>query len=210
MMEEKKYDLNNPLERARMIRDSVMFFRQKQIMLVCPAALTYRFNDSIEALSYIFYHVAEVDDKDIYLEATLHHLGITIRTTYGIYHVKRLSDYNYKYSPHQDAIFKEDERKKIEIMEKEFNGAFSKQELEQRMENQSLAILDYSYHTQIENKLEHFLNKYFQGRWKSYTVESRQLDKISTQYTLRVTYDTGSIFEINKPSNRLTCKSNGK
>jgi hypothetical protein len=196
MMEEKKYDLNNPIERARLIRDCVLFFKQEQIVLRCPGSLTYVFNDSIEALSFVFYHVAEVDIKDTYLDATLNNLGVNIQTTNGTYSIKHLSYYGYKYHPSQDITFIKDEHKKIELMNKEFNSIFSEQELEQRIENQSLTILDCSFHTQIESKLEHFLNKYFQGRWKSYVVESQKLDSISTQYTLKITYDADSNVEL--------------
>lgn len=206
-MNKTNYDLNNPMERARAIKDSIMFFRQQETVLLCPAALSYKFNDSIEALSFVFYHTAEVDNRDVYIEAYLDQVGMYIRTSYGSYHLKRLSDFTYKYRPSEDEQFKIDTEKKIQLMEKEFNTRFSKQELESQMNHQALAIVNNGFiHTQIEDKLEHFLNQYFQGRWIEYTVESRQLDKISTQYTLKVKYDAG-VFEIAKPS-KLLCKSN--
>ena len=75
------------------------------------------------------------------------------------------------------------------------------------MTNQALAILDNAnMHTKIENKLEQFLNRYFNGQWLSYTVESRKLDAISTQYTLRVKYNSGETIELNKPQTFLTKK----
>lgn len=209
MQNKEQYNLNNPMERARIILDSVKIFRCEKVILMAPASLTYTFNNVIEALEFVFYHTQEVDYRGTFLEAhiTEKPCNIYIRSDYGSYMIKRLSDFEYKYDPNEDERFIQDEKFKIELMEREFNSQFSSKELEDRMTNQALAILDNnSMHTQIENKLEQFLNRYFNGQWTSYTVESRQLDSISTQYTLKVKYNTGETIELNKPQTSLTKK----
>lgn len=202
MQNKEQYNLNNPMERARIILDSVKIFRCEKVILMAPASLTYTFNNVIEALEFVFYHTQEVDYRGTFLEAhiTEKPCNIYIRSDYGSYMIKRLSDFEYKYDPNEDERFIQDEKFKIELMEREFNSQFSSKELEERMTNQALAILDNnSMHTQIENKLEQFLNRYFNGQWTSYTVESRQLDAISTQYTLKVKYNSGETIELKKP-----------
>lgn len=209
MQNKEQYNLNNPMERARIILDSVKIFRCEKVILMAPASLTYTFNNVIEALEFVFYHTQEVDYRGTFLEAhiTEKPCNIYIRSDYGSYMIKRLSDFEYKYDPNEDERFIQDEKFKIELMEREFNSQFSSKELEDRMTNQALAILDNnSMHTQIENKLEQFLNRYFNGQWTSYTVESRQLDSISTQYTLKVKYNTGETIELNKPRTSIKKK----
>jgi hypothetical protein len=177
---------------------------------MAPASLTYTFNNVIEALEFVFYHTQEVDYRGTFLEThiTENPCNIYIRSDYGSYMIKKLSDFEYKYDPNEDERFIQDEKFKIELMEKEFNQNFTSKELEDRMTNQALAILDNSnnMHTKIENKLEQFLNRYFNGQWLSYTVESRKLDAISTQYTLRVKYSSGEIIELNKPQTSIKKK----
>ena len=210
MQNKEQYNLNNPMERARIILDSVNNFRCEKVILMAPASLTYTFNNVIEALEFVFYHTQEVDYRGTFLEAHIaeNPCNIYIRSDYGSYMIKKLSDFEYKYDPNEDERFIQDEKFKIELMEREFNSQFTPNELEDRMTNQALAILDdnSNMHTNIENKLEQFLNRYFNGQWLSYTVESRQLDAISTQYTLRVKYNSGEIIELNKPQTSLTKK----
>lgn len=203
MQNKEHYNLNNPMERARIILDSVRWFRTEKVILMAPAALTYTFNNVIEALEFVFYHTQEVDYRGTFLEShiTEKPCNIYIRSDYGSYTIKKLSDFEYKYNPNEDERFIQDEKFKIELMEREFNSQFTPKELEDRMTNQALAILDNAnMHTKIENKLEQFLNRYFNGQWLSYTVESRQLDSISTQYTLKVKYNSGETIELNKPT----------
>ena len=210
MQNKEQYNLNNPMERARIILDSVNNFRCEKVILMAPASLTYTFNNVIEALEFVFYHTQEVDYRGTFLEAhiTERPCNIYIRTDYGSYTIKKLSDFEYKYDPDEDERFIQDEKFKIELMEREFNQNFTNKELEDRMINQALAILDNSNNmrTKIENKLEQFLNRYFNSQWLSYTVESRKLDAISTQYTLRVKYNSGKIIELNKPQSSLKKK----
>lgn len=209
MQNKEQYNLNNPMERARIILDSVKNFRCEKVILMAPASLTYTFNNVIEALEFVFYHTQEVDYRGTFLEAhsTERPCNIYIRSDYGTYMIKKLSDFEYKYDPNEDKRFIQDEKFKIELMEREFNSQFSSKELEDRMTNQALAILDNNnMHTQIENKLEQFLNRYFNGQWLSYTVESRQLDSISTQYTLKVKYNSGETIELKKPQTSLNKK----
>lgn len=192
------YDLNNPIERAALIRDGIGNFGQEEIILSSQNNII-KFNDIIETLSYVFY------TSECFIECQLNNAGIMIKTEDSVFYIKRLSDIEYKYSPKFERRFKQDEEKKIQIMENEFNSRFTNQELESHIENQSLALVSPGLHTKIEIKIEHFLNQYFNGRWTKYSIDSRRLDRISIQYTLKVTYDNGS-FEINKPSNRLYCK----
>lgn len=210
MQNKEQYNLNNPMERARIILDSVNNFRCEKVILMAPASLTYTFNNVIEALEFVFYHTQEVDYRGTFLEAHISEkpCNIYIRSDYGPYTIKKLSDFEYKYDPDEDERFIQDEKFKIELMEREFNQNFTNKELEDRMTNQALAILDNSnnMHTKIENKLEQFLNRYFNSQWLSYTVESRKLDAISTQYTLRVKYNSGKIIELNKPQSSIKKK----
>lgn len=209
MQNKEQYNLNNPMERARIIIDSLNNFKYKKVILMAPASLTYTFNNVVEALEFIFYHTQEVDYRGTFLEAhiTEKPCNIYIRSDYGSYTIKRLSDFEYKYNPNEDERFVSDEKFKIELMEREFNSKFTNNELEDRMTNQALDMLNNSsMHTRIEYKLEQFLNRYFNGQWVSYCVESRQLDAISTQYTLRVKYNSGETIELNKP--QISLKKN--
>ena len=197
------YNLNNPTEAARMLTE-ITFDGE---VILSSSKEMYKFNTPSEALMYVLYNEKE------YISATLEDDRIHIVSPYENYDIRKLISYSYKdketdnaNTETTDKLFKEDNNKKLELMEKEFNGQFTTNELEKRLENQSLQILDITYHTFIESKLERFLNKYFYGQWSSYSVESKQLDKISTQYTLKVVYDKGC-FELNKPSN-LICYSN--
>lgn len=193
------YNLNNPTEAARMLAE-ITFEGE---VILSSSKEVYKFNTPSEALMYVLYNEKE------FLSATLEDDRLHIVSPYESYDIRKLISYSYREtnntnSESTDKLFKEDETKKLEIMEKEFNGQFTTNELEKRLENQSIQILDITYHTFIESKLERFLNKYFYGQWSSYSVESRKLDKISTQYTLKVTYDRGC-FELNKPSNLICC-----
>ena len=208
-MQKEQYNLNNPMERARIIIDSLNNFKNKKVILMAPASLTYTFNNVVEALEFIFYHTQEVDYRGTFLEAhiTEKPCNVYIRSDYGSYTIKKLSDFEYKYDPSEDERFVSDEKFKIELMEREFNSKFTTNELEDRMTNQALDMLnDSNMHTRIEYKLEQFLNRYFNGQWLSYCVESRQLDAISTQYTLRVKYNSGETIELNKPQISLKKK----
>jgi hypothetical protein len=208
-MQKEQYNLNNPMERARIIIDSLNNFKCKKVILMAPASLTYTFNNIVEALEFIFYHTQEVDYRGTFLEAhiTERPCNVYIRSDYGSYTIKKLSDFEYKYDPNEDERFVSDEKFKIELMEREFNSQFTTNELEDRMTNQALDMLnDSNMHTMIEHKLEQFLNRYFNGQWLSYCVESRQLDAISTQYTLRVKYNSGETIELNKPQISLKKK----
>ena len=207
-MQKEQYNLNNPMERARIILDSLNNFKNKKVILMAPASLTYTFNNVVEALEFVFYHTQEVDYRGTFLEAhiTEKPCNVYIRSDYGSYTIKKLSDFEYKYDPNEDERFVSDEKFKIELMEREFNSQFTTNELEDRMTNQALDMLnDSNMHTMIEYKLEQFLNRYFNGQWLSYCVESRQLDAISTQYTLRVKYNSGET-ELNKPQISLKKK----
>ena len=208
-MQKEQYNLNNPMERARIILDSLNNFKNKKVILMAPASLTYTFNNVVEALEFVFYHTQEVDYRGTFLEAhiTEKPCNVYIRSDYGSYTIKKLSDFEYKYDPNEDERFVSDEKFKIELMEREFNSQFTTNELEDRMTNQALDMLnDSNMHTMIEYKLEQFLNRYFNGQWLSYCVESRQLDAISTQYTLRVKYNSGETIELNKPQISLKKK----
>jgi hypothetical protein len=208
-MQKEQYNLNNPMERARIILDSLNNFKNKKVILMAPASLTYTFNNVVEALEFVFYHTQEVDYRGTFLEAhiTEKPCNVYIRSDYGSYTIKKLSDFEYKYDPNEDERFVSDEKFKIELMEREFNSQFTTNELEDRMTNQALDMLnDSNMHTRIEYKLEQFLNRYFNGQWLSYCVESRQLDAISTQYTLRVKYNSGETIELNKPQISLKKK----
>jgi hypothetical protein len=195
------YNLNNPTEAARMLAE-ITFDGE---VILSSSKEVYKFNTPSEAIMYVLYNEKE------FTSATLEDDRVHITTPYESYDIRKLISYSYKETTNvantettTDKLFKEDENKKIELMEKEFNGCFTTNELEKRLENQSLQILDITYHTFIESKLERFLNKYFYGQWSSYSVESRKLNDISTQYTLKVTYDKGG-FELNKPSNLICC-----
>lgn len=196
------YNLNNPTEAARMLAE-ITFEGE---VILSSSKEVYKFNTPSEAVMYVLYNEKE------FTSATLEDDRIHITTHYESYDIRKLISYSYKETNNTnsesetttDKLFKEDDNKKLELMEKEFNGQFTTNELEKRLENQSIQILDITYHTFIESKLERFLNKYFYGQWSSYSVESRKLDRISTQYTLKVTYDRGC-FELNKPSNLIGC-----
>lgn len=198
------YNLNNPTEAARMLAE-ITFDGE---VILSSSKEVYKFNTPSEAVMYVLYNEKE------FISATLEDDRIHITTHYESYDIRKLISYSYKESNNTtntstettDKLFKEDENKKLEFMEKEFNGQFSSKELDKRVENQALQILDVTYHTYIESKLERFLNKYFYGRWVKYTVETRKLNDISTQYTLKVTYDKGG-FELNKPSNLIACSN---
>ena len=185
------YNLNNPTEAARMLTE-ITFDGE---VILSSSKEMYKFNTPSEALMYVLYNEKE------YISATLEDDRIHIVSPYENYDIRKLISYSYKdketdnaNTETTDKLFKEDNNKKLELMEKEFNGQFTTNELEKRLENQSLQILDITYHTFIESKLERFLNKYFYGQWSSYSVESKQLDKISTQYTLKVVYDKGCYY----------------
>jgi hypothetical protein len=195
------YNLNNPTEAARMLAE-ITFDGE---VILSSSKEVYKFNTPSEAIMYVLYNEKE------FTSATLEDNKVHIVTPYESYDIRKLVSYSYKETNNTtntetitDKLFKEDENKKLEFMEKEFNGQFSSKELDKRVENQALQILDVTYHTYIESKLERFLNKYFYGRWVKYTVETRKLNDISTQYTLKVTYDKGG-FELNKPSNLICC-----
>ena len=107
------------MERARIILDSVKIFRCEKVILMAPASLTYTFNNVIEALEFVFYHTQEVDYRGTFLEAhiTEKPCNIYIRSDYGSYIIKKLSDFEYKYDPNEDEIA--DNAVTFEIEEKE-------------------------------------------------------------------------------------------
>lgn len=201
------YDLNNPKERARLILDSVKYFKSEKVLLTGPAALIYTFNNVIEAIEFVFWH-QHVDFESSFVESHIQERPacIYMRSTYGSYSINCLSYFEYEYKANDNEAFIKDQKAKLEIMEREFNSNFSNNELEEQMTNQALAILDNNselqHNSAIDNKLESFLNRYFNHQWISYSVESMRLDNISTQYTLKVKYNTGETIELRKPSQK--------
>lgn len=189
----KNYELNNPVERARLISDTLQSFKDQQVILFAPAALTYTFNNIIEGICYVIYHTIEVDDRDIFMSCIYDDktYSIIIRTSYGSYILKLLSSCRFDYKPNEDELFINNDKAKINIMNDEFSSSFSTNELEQQVIDQSLAIVNTK--KCIDTKMERFLNRYFANRWQSYRVEARYDGK----YVLVVKYDGGQ-FELKK------------
>lgn len=194
---EKNYNLNNPMDRARLIIDALKLYKEEEVIVYAPACLTYRFDNVVEGIMWVIHHTVENDVRSVFLNCTLDNpyrsVGlIKITTSYGEYKVNPMQLYKYKYVPSEDEYFRNDEKAKIDILNREFSSQFSQQELEVQRVNQALEILNVndSRSLNVSKKIERLLNKYFQDRWTSYTVEREELDSKSVQYTLKVKYDT--------------------
>ena len=202
MMDKIHYNLSNPMERARLINDALKYLtvNNKKVMVFAPAALTYTFNNVVEGIMWMFHHVdSEETFRNVfltcYLEVPYNGVAfINAITEYGEYKIKPMSIYEYKYVPSEDEYFRNDEKAKLSIMCREFKSNFSTDELERQRINQALEILDQhdAHAIDVSKKIEKFLTKYFQDRWRSYNIEKVNLDPISVQYTLTVYYDADS------------------
>lgn len=202
MKNDNNYNLSNPMERSRIIMESMKRFSNEQIIVSVPGNEPHIFKNCLDAFMFVFWHVDTVDCQGQYIRANLGNINssnfyVSIETDQGNYLVRMLKSYYYDYE--QDKTFARDEATKVKMMEREFNSRFSETELDTAMVNQSLNIIDTNnFKTAIEDKIEEMLNRYFTGRWYSYSVETRKLDNISTQYTLKIKYDAG-IIQLNKP-----------
>jgi hypothetical protein len=107
-----EYDLNNPIDRARLICDAREHdkFGEREVIVYAPASLNHHFKNVVEAISFIIWHAKEVDaiGDERFISCRIINqkssdIGISIVVALGefsqSYLVKRLDSLDFHYRP---------------------------------------------------------------------------------------------------------------
>ena len=179
----KTYNLENSIERGDFIRDSFRIFNNEQVLMTCSDCLTYVFDNTCEAISYIIHRVKEFDYIGYFKEAYLFNIntrdmGVYIKTDLEAYTIKTLESYRY---------VSEEKRVKEENKELKFFLGDSKEKFAESINSKvklikaELEAIDFS-----DTKVTKILNRYFGNGWKSYWYTTNQLTQSSVEVILNV------------------------
>lgn len=115
-MNEYKYDLNNPIERADLIEDARRLFKNSEIWAHYPASCEYKFHSITEAIMAVLHHAMEVDaiGDERFVSCKIHNVGsldvgIHIIAASGgdyscSYYLKKVESYDYKFRPQEVKV----------------------------------------------------------------------------------------------------------
>lgn len=111
-----EYDLNNPLDRARLICDAREHdkFGEREVIVYAPAALDHHFKNVLEAILFVLWHVKEVDamGDERFISCRIinqksRDIGISIVVALGefsqSYLIKRLDSLDFYYRPAKEV-----------------------------------------------------------------------------------------------------------
>lgn len=104
------YNLNSPLERARLLEDARRYYGSSEIWVHYPAGVEYKFHNITEAIMAVLQHVMEIDANgdERFISCGMYNIGsidicIHVVATSGdykcSYFLKKLESYDYKYRP---------------------------------------------------------------------------------------------------------------
>lgn len=187
----KTYNLENSIERGDFIRDSFRIFNNEQVLMTCSDCLTYVFDNTCEAISYIIHRVKEVDYIGYFKEAYFFNIntrdmGVYIKTDLEAYTIKTLESYRY---------ISEEKRVKEENKELKFFLEDSKQKFAESINSKVKLIKAEleSINFSDETKVTKILNRYFGNGWKSYWYTTNQLTQSSVEVILNVVLDNTNL-----------------
>ena len=111
-----EYDLNNPIDRARLICDAREHdkFGEREVIVYAPASLNHHFKNVVEAISFVIWHAKEVDamGDERFISCRIINqksadIGISIVVALGefsqSYLVKRLDSLDFHYCPAKEV-----------------------------------------------------------------------------------------------------------
>lgn len=124
------YDLNNPVDRARLICDAREHdkFGEREVIVYAPAALNHHFKNVVEAISFVIWHAKEVDamGDERFISCRIINqkssdIGISVAVALGdefsqSYLIKRLDSLDFRYHPAEEVKVSE----KCEIITPQF------------------------------------------------------------------------------------------
>ena len=116
------YNLNSPLERARLLEDARKYYGSSEIWVHYPAGVEYRFHNITEAIMAVLQHAMEVDaiGDEKFVSCGMYNIGsidicIHIIATSGdykcSYNLKKVESYDYKYRPQKVNVMAHQEVK---------------------------------------------------------------------------------------------------
>lgn len=209
---------NNTMNVSSFVETAYEKFGKREVFLFCPNGVKYIFATPVKAIMFTFKDISENNQRIIFSEIRdIRSKDITclIRSTNGDYLFKLLD--SFRYNPEDmkrdneiletpdGQPFLDDGRFKLSLAKKEFENNFTPVELQeacyqqaQRYNNSESSIDDVLFKT-LDNKIEHFLNRYFGDRWIKYELLSNNIDRITLAYILKVTFTTGESIELDRP-----------
>lgn len=116
------YNLNSPLERARLLEDARKYYGSSEIWVHYPAGVEYKFNNITEAIMAVLQHAIEIDatGDERFISCGMYNIGsidicIHIVATSGdykcSYNLKKVESYDYKYRPQKVNVMSHQEVK---------------------------------------------------------------------------------------------------
>lgn len=111
-----EYDLNNPVDRARLICDAREHdkFGEREVIVYAPASLNHHFKNVVEAISFVIWHAKEVDTigDERFISCRIinqksRDIGISVVVALGefsqSYLIKRLDSLDFYYRPAKEV-----------------------------------------------------------------------------------------------------------
>lgn len=189
----KTYNLENSIERGDFIRDSFRIFNNEQVLMTCSDGLTYVFDNTCEAISFIIHRVKEIDCigyfKDSwFFNVNTRDMGVYIKTDVETYTIKTLESYRY---------VSENKRVKEENKELKFFLGDSKEKFAESIRSKTKLIkAELETSDWSEEKVTKILNRYFGKEWRSYWYTTNQLTSSSVEVILNVIIVSGTTLRL--------------
>ena len=109
------YNLNSPLERARLLEDARRYYGSSEIWVHYPASCEYKFHSITEAIMAVLQHAMEIDaiGDERFVSCNMYNIGsidicIHIIAASGDYScsylLKKVESYDYKYRPQEVKV----------------------------------------------------------------------------------------------------------
>ena len=110
------YNLNSPLERARLLEDARRYYGSSEIWVHYPASCEFKFHNITEAIMAVLQHAMEIDaiGDERFVSCNMYNIGsidicIHIIAASGndyscSYLLKKVESYDYKYRPQEVKV----------------------------------------------------------------------------------------------------------
>lgn len=109
------YNLNSPLERARLLEDARRYYGSSEIWVHYPASCEYKFHSITEAIMAVLQHAMEIDaiGDERFVSCNMYNIGsidicIHIIAASGDYScsylLKKVESYDYKFRPQEVKV----------------------------------------------------------------------------------------------------------
>lgn len=191
MTKRETYKLEDIKERLCFVNRVSKLF-EGDVLMHSTDALTYVFDTVMEAVSFIFYRVKEIDYTGYFKEAVIFNIGspdmgFQIFTEDEIYTVKPLNSYRYKKTSYDSKK----EQEEIDFMLEGSGERF----IDNVSNKASLIKKEFDSFKEKERsgtKIQHMLDRYFgPNGWSEYWFTHRQLSRIAVEVTLNVRLNDG-------------------